>query len=655
MSITYRIDIAFTSAPLATSPVWVDVTSYWLWDRGFEISRGGRPDEFSQPQPGHVNGLFLDNSTGAFTYGNPASPFSPNVVRDKRIRITAIVAGVEYTRYDGLVDDFKQTYQNGTTGASVVEVPSTDRTRLIAGRKTLRSFLGEEVLFDQPLLYVPLGDASTATTAENIAANPSGNGTPKNIGGGGTVTFGSGTGPPGDGASALVLTPASSTSGFYLEVPQPYTTLGVAYGLTLEAWVNSSQASTVLVSALSGSKASVLGLTIDASKHLVASTDAGTLTASSPTVAANGATRHCAVTVAADGTNHVLRLYLDGTQVASTSVANTALGFGCDRVRIGGDGYAGLYTGTVSHVAFHATALSATRITAHYTAGWTGFGGERSDQRVARIAAYVGLTSTVSGSRTGVGIFDDTVNGLFDSTLKFAGADVSLLEQGSAIVYGQSTGGQTAVAMFADVAETENGLIVSTRDGMLTMHSRSHRYNRAPRFSVSAGVIEQGLTWSIDPPYQANQYTAITQDGVSQTARNQASITSDSGVALADSKQLLTRDPLDAYSKASWTVNRYGTPRLRSPSIAIDLGTLPDDTATLILPADLGDSFLLTDTDPSWAPQVAAGFFIEDYSEQVGPGRHVITWATSNAALSQVGVFDDSRYGQFDTTLIFAF
>lgn len=654
MTITYRIDVAFSTAPLA-DPAWTDVTSYWRQEAGMSWRRGGRPDEFSQPQPGTINSLVLDNSSGAFTFGNPASPFYPNVTRGRRIRITAIVMGVEYVRFDGHVDDWVQEYDGGTITASVVTVTATSRMAMVARRGALRSFLAEEILFDRPLAYLPFNDSSSATMADNIAPNPYANATLRNIGGGGTFTFGVGTGPPADGSSALVLTPASSTSGYFAEAAMPYTTSGVAYGLTVEAWVNSTAASTVAVAVLNGSKSVVLGMSFDAAKHLAGSADAGALATSSSTVIANGATRHVAVTVAADGTNHVMRIYVDGVQVNTVSVANTSLTFTADRVRVGSDGTGQLMTGTMSHVAVHTTALSATRLLAHYQAGWTGFGGERSDQRVARIATYVGLSSTIAASRTGVGIFDDPVYGLFNTTAIFGGADTSLLEAGSATVYGQATGGQDAPTMFADVAVTENGVVVMTREGLLTMQSRSHRYNRPPAFSISASLIEQDLRWSADAPYQVNLYTATTQDGISQTARNQASIDSDTGVPYADSKALLTRDPLDAYSKASWMVNRYGTPLPRTPSISVDLGTLTDKDVKRLLPADIGDSFLLTDTAATWAPNSTAGFFIEDYTETVAIGRHVITWVTSNASLSQVGVFDDPRFGQFDTTLIFAF
>jgi hypothetical protein len=654
VALSYRLDIAFGSAPLAAAPSWTDCTSYWRQELGLTITRGGRPDEFSTCQPGTLS-LSLDNSTGAFTKGNAASPFYPNVKKNVRVRFTAIVGGVEYVRGDWHADDFKLAYDGGTTTASLVTLTATSRLKLVARRGALRSFLGEEILFDQPLVYLPFADGAVATMAENVASNPLGNGAIRNIGGGGTYTLGTATGPPADGSTALQLTPANSVSGYLVETPVAYFIQGSAYGVTLEGWLNSTQAISVFADVLSGPKFSALSLTVDGSKHLQAFADFGGLTTSSSTVVANGATRHVAVTVAADGTNHVMRLYIDGVQVNSVSLANTSLAFGCDRLRVGGDGYNYEFSGVAAHVAFHPSALTAVRIKAHYDAGWTGGAGERSDQRAGRIATYIGLSSSVAANRTGVWIFDDPVLGLFDTTTIFGSSDVSLLEQGSATVYGQNNGGQDAQQMFADLGVTENGLILMTRDGLLTMHARNHRYNRSPSFSVSATVLEPSLNWSEDESHQVNVVTATTQDGISQRARNQSAITNDSGLPITDAVSLLTRDPLDAYSNASWRVNRYGTPQTRASQMAIDLGTLDDTYAQQILPADVGDAFQVTDLVAAWAPAGTSSLFIEDYSETIGIGQHLITWATSNAAGSQVWVFDDPRYAIFDATTIFAF
>jgi len=654
MAITYRLDIAFGSAPLAAAPAWTDCTGYLRLEYGVSITRGGRPDELSTCQPGTLS-LTLDNSSGAFTKGYAASPFFPNVKKNVRVRVTAIVGGVEYVRWDGHADDFRLGYDGGTTTASLVTLTATSRLKLIARRGSLRSFLGEEVLFDQPLVYLPLADAAAATTVENSASNPLGNGTIRNIGGGGTYTLGTATGPPADGSTALQLTPASGTSGYFVEVPAPLFTYGTAFGVTLEGWLNSTQAISVFAVVLAGPKNNVLALTLDGAKKLQSFADFGTLAATSPGVVADGTTRHVAVTLAADGTNHVLRIYINGVQVNSASAANTSLAFGCDRVRVGCDGYNFAYSGVAAHVAFHPTALSAARIKAHYDAGWTGFAGERSDQRVGRIAAYVGLSSTVAANRTGVWIFDDPVFGLFDTTTIFGSSDVSLLEQGSSTIYGQNAGGQDAQAMFADVGTTENGLTLMTRDGLLTMQARTHRYNRPPVFSVSSTLLEPGLTWSEDDSHQVNLVTATTQDGVAQRARNQTSITNDTGTPVTDAVSLLTRDPLDAYSNASWRVNRFGTPQTRASQMAIDLGTLDDMTAQQILPADVGDVFQVTDLAAAWAPAGTSSLFIEDYSEQIGLGQHLITWATSNATGSQVWVFDHPVFGVFDVSTFFAF
>lgn len=655
MSITYRLDVALASTPLAATPTWTDLSAFLRLEHGVTISRGGRPDEFSAVQPGNFQ-CTLDNSGGQFTMGNASSAYYPNVVKNKRLRFTAIVGGVEYPRFDGHVDDWELTYSGGTTSASLITLTATNRFKLIARRGPLRSFLAEEVLADSPLAYLPFGDSADATTVQNIAANPVGNGVIRNIGGGGSYTLGTGTGPPSDGSAAFVNTPASSVSGYLVETSAPFfNPSGTPYGVTLEGWINSTTAITAPVVLLSGAKSSVLSLTVDGSKHLQAFADFGGLTASSATVVANGATRHVAVTVVADGANHTMRLYIDGTQVNSSTIASTITAFGCDRLRVGGDGYNFEYTGTISHVAFHPTALSAARINAHYHAGWDGFAGERTDQRVGRIAAYVGLTSTLGSSRTGVWIFDDAVFGLFDTTTIFGSADVSLLEQGTATVYGQNTGGSTAQQMFDDIATTENGVVLMTRDGLLAMQGRQHRYNRAPLFSIASTLLEQTVKWNWDDSHQVNVVTATTEDGIEQRAANLSSVTNDTGIPATDELSLLTRDPLDAFSNASWRTNRYGSPQARASQVALDLGTLDDATAAVVMPADVGDPFAITGMSSAWAPGSTASLFIEDYSEDIGLGKHLITWATSNATASQVWVFDDSRYGVFDSTTIFAF
>jgi Concanavalin A-like lectin/glucanases superfamily len=650
MAITYRLDVAFTSVPLADPPVWTNLSSYVLLSQGIGVKRGGRPDEFAGTQAGTLS-VVLDNASGAFTPNNPSSPFYPYVRKNRRIRLTAIVAGVEYPRWDGHIDDWLLTYDEGATTASLVTVTATSRMKMVARRGSLRSFAIEEAQLDVPYVLLPLGDSSAATTLMNVAPNPAGNGTLKNIGGGGTYTLGQGTGPPADGGTALQLAPATSTSGYYVEVPAPTTLQGAPYGLTLACWVNSTAASAVVLDVMQGPKSSLFSISLDAAKKAVASADFGGLTCVSPSVVGNGASRHVAATLVASGSTHTLTLYVDGVQVASSSVANASVSFGCDRVRIGSDGQNFLLTGTVSHAAFFQTALTLTRLNAHYNAGWNGFGGERSDQRIARLAAYVGLTSTVAAARIGVGVFDTA---LFDTTAVFASADVSLLEQGSAIVYGQNTGGPDAITAMNDVAATEFGLVLMTRDGLLTFHSRSHRYNRPPSFALSATVLEGELTWAWDDSHQTSQFTATTQDGIAQTARNTASVFTETGVPLADEATLLTRDPLDAYSNASWRVQQYGYAVPRASTIGVNLATLDDSVATAVFASDVGDAFVVTDLSSAWAPTGYTTFFAEDYAESIGVGSHVVTWTTTNAAVSVVGVFDSASLGVFDSA-VFAF
>jgi len=87
--------------------------------------------------------------------------------------------------------------------------------------------------------------------------------------------------------------------------------------------------------------------------------------ATSPASVANGAWHHAVLTK--DGST--IRLYLDGAQVASTPMAETTY-YGSGGIAIGRDGDANgsYFNGSIDEVAVYPSALSSTRVTAHYSA-----------------------------------------------------------------------------------------------------------------------------------------------------------------------------------------------------------------------------------------------------------------------------------------------
>jgi hypothetical protein len=79
---TTTVEIAFGSAPLAGTYSWTDVTDYV---KSFNTDRG-RDYELDQVQAGKAS-IVLDNADGRFTPGLASSPYFPNVIPRRRIRI----------------------------------------------------------------------------------------------------------------------------------------------------------------------------------------------------------------------------------------------------------------------------------------------------------------------------------------------------------------------------------------------------------------------------------------------------------------------------------------------------------------------------------------------------------------------------------------
>jgi hypothetical protein len=79
---TTTVEIAFGSAPLAGTYSWTDVTAYV---KEFSTKRG-RDYELDQIQAGTAT-FTLDNADGRFTPGRAASPYFPNVIPRRRVRI----------------------------------------------------------------------------------------------------------------------------------------------------------------------------------------------------------------------------------------------------------------------------------------------------------------------------------------------------------------------------------------------------------------------------------------------------------------------------------------------------------------------------------------------------------------------------------------
>lgn len=113
------IEVAFATDPTSENPVWTEITEYV---RSFNIRRG-RNRELDVFEPGNVT-LILDNDDRRFEPTNTSSPYYPNVVPAKRIRIRAIFQNAIYDVFTGYVGGWPQQYP--TKHTSVVSVDAYD-------------------------------------------------------------------------------------------------------------------------------------------------------------------------------------------------------------------------------------------------------------------------------------------------------------------------------------------------------------------------------------------------------------------------------------------------------------------------------------------------------------------------------------------------
>lgn len=628
------VEVAFNAgyATAAASRVWTDVSAYVNAESGIQIQRG-RQNEVGAVTASQLS-LTLDNRDGRFTPEHAAGAYYPNIKlgRPIRVRTKPVGAGAYTDQFMGYVTEWPVAWPDGSNLVSTVTVTAASRMARLGRGLEFRSIVEEEILNDLPVLYFPLGEAAGALQAGNIAVGRSDRVVVTQIGTGGTLVFGAGIGPGTDDLTAPVLTPVSAGNGVILfgafasPLTQPTDTV-----VDLEVFVNTtSTADNPAVVSLS-TPGGLARLTIDTiaggfPRSTFSVSGSTSITIASPTSYIDGATHHISARVLISGGNATVSIMVDGgTRTTGTPTAHpssvvpqfSALTVGSSAYT--GAGSPGIYTGTLAHVAAYSgtTALTDARVAAHSSSGLTGFSGEASGARVARYARLAGIPTAEISVETGL-------------STTIAHAD---------------TTGQTAIEMMQKVAETEDGLVFDGKDGTLTFHARSRRYGSTSAFtlSVTAGEVEANLSPALDDQGTTNDVKATRAGGAEAHAVNQASIT-EYGY-YRDTLDLMTTSDNEVQSRADWQVNRFGTPRVKLTSISVDLINSSTAQQTLLLAADLGTRFTVSNL-PSQAPATTMDFFVEGITLDIGPESMTVTFNTSAAAYADVALWDSGIWDQ---------
>jgi len=555
-----------------SSWTWTDISDSVELASGLGIT-WGRGDERSTADANTLT-LTLDNSTGDFTAGRSSSAYYPDVVLYKPIRVKATpVDGSASVRFVGYVTSWPVEWED-TDAYAKATITASSRLARLGLNAAWRSLLEETFLADDPVAYYPLGEPEAATSAADV----SGNGVQPlaMVGAGADVVFGQATGPGTDD-----LTAATFAGGKWLTAPGGVLTLSAATtSYTYDFFFSTTSANTSF-----GVFGGVTTATLS-----VAAGFLSFATATSATRVDDGSVHHVALVCTAGA----MEVYLNGVDIGTPSFSDSSTSTLAFTV---GNGF----TGSISHVAAYASALSVARVLEHATAGSTAWAGETTDERMERYANLANIP---------------------DAELA--------LDAGSTTMLHIDTSGANVVDMMRLVETTEGGVLFDGRDGLLTFHNRSRRYAATSAVTLDMEEHEVGADYSprLDASALVNDVTVANTAGTVSARKVSAASMVANGIATA-SLTTGSDNPDEPLNMAGWAL-LAGDPKPRVPSMTVEALEQVGKTVTCadVMAVTVGDKVTVTN-HPSQASASTSDYFVEGGTETYGPERLTLTWNLS--------------------------
>lgn len=537
------VEVAFASAPMSASPTWEPLTSRLRVDQGVTITRG-RQSERDQIAPGQCS-LALDNTDGALTPGNPGSPYYPNVLPQRRIRIRyADPDNGTRSLFDGFVDRWPVTWPQGGQEESLARITATDLLGRLAAARRMRSVLEYAIRDAQPLAYWPLIETSGSAGAIDTSGT-----WPLAVeGSAGAVDFGSGATPVGDTRGTVTFAPESPAAGRRLVGAMP--PVGVAYGIgtvRLELVVaTSTTAGPAAIARLeaSGNRDTWLevGVAADGKATLTASYVRGgtTYTATAATVRPinDGRARYVELSWDSSASPATVALLIDSssadTDGCSATLPNLPLDQlpALDTLALGGrtDAY---FEGSIGHVS---TYSSLSVDTSHSWAA-SGYDGQSVGTRMTSAADWLGIPSSLLS-----------------------------VPATTATPTHVPTEDKTPAEYFQVLADVEGGALYVSASGVLTLASRLATITRpATPTTLDARMLGEDAEWGLDLTYVVNDVTATRPGGSAVHVSDQASI--DEYGLRSVSLEISAASDDQVAGAANWRLAPTPIPRLSSAEL----------------------------------------------------------------------------------------
>ena len=601
----------------------------------------------------------VNNFDGAFTPGNSASPYFPNVVLGTPVRVSAWWGGRWYAIASGYVERWPQEWPD-LPQWGISRMVCTDAYSVL-NAATMTEALPGDMLLDAP--YVLLPGAEQYTTLQNglnvayvatecqglLAANISrfnqrpgmyvdGTAAICNTGGSSSLLGDSQTGFGTTSISAVPAMPASGPGMIYTDpaMPDPASPAGVTVELwpTITAQVASAGLQPTIFAAYGSASTyqtadpqllvQVLNETGNASL-LITFADASTF---SVPFSISQVTQQVVLVFSSTS----LSVYVNGGLSGTTSLSASQTG-SWTTVALGCANYAyqarstvpGNYT--LQCFALYPYQLPQQRITSHYATGNGGQEGVDASQRIAQILAwtYLGIP------RGGQVFFDGVTDGV---------------TQGPAY---QLTG-QSAASAVNQVVANDQATAYVAPSGALIYVPRWAIYDLSPAAvfgdSVSGTEIpyQMGQAFGYDNTYLYNTDAITRQNGPNQSITATAtSFTSRSAFFLrsALTATIQTTSDLDAYDIANWDIAKYAQPEFRISVLTVDAASNPAQAFPAVLA--LQQAQLVTVTRrPVGGAVISAEALIQKVSHSIGPSLWQTTYEISPYSLEAAVLEADS-------------
>lgn len=619
---TLTIEIGFAANPLdALSTVtWTDVTGYvrsWATGRGKNY-------QADRMETGTAR-IVLNNRDRRFDPKNAASPYYPNVKPLRRVRIRATLDGTSYTLFTGYIETWPQAWPE--FGQADAAIQCVDAFSFFATLRLEHPYV-LEVLKDSPKAYWRLNESSGASQA----SDRSGNGILATYVAPDLINFGQDDPITDEVDGAVRLQPPEDGPG-YIDCGRDASISGTGAfsfefwfraapgenGFGVIAWQSSGEVSYPYWAVVLQSDNTLFFRTADPTFILRTVTVNGDF--------ADNAWRHMVCVRETSGT---LRIYINGVLATSATQSGTtdldgsflSLGVAAD----------GVFHGGLDEVAIYHSALSSTRIAAHYAArnAWL-------DQKIGtRMAAVLDMIGWPSADR-------DLDTGR--SSLQSAG----------------DLAGKACLTHLLDVADWDGGYVFVTQDGRVRFDDRHARLRGTALTSQATfagtptgselGFID--VRPSYDPDEVYNRIEIQRENGALCVAEDATSITTYGRRVL--SKSTKVNSDTEAMDRAHWEKIRRKDVLYRIDSITVEPGS--DGPRWLqVLARELGDRITVKLRPTGGGAEIADDYHIDHIAltcpERGGMKQLTCTYLLAPAAREKfwaLGVTGYSEIGQTTT------